>query len=168
MKFKVDSIETIIEIALELGFKEVKEKHQIDYYYAVNKVSEDGKRSYLRVRNDKLKNSWSIDLHKVISKLATEEIEVDTTEDIIKIVEYLGGKIQCILNKKRKLFAKDNVKICIDEVKDLGFFVELELEGEESEASVLEGLASKLKLDMDRRIHSKGYPDLLISSKKNP
>jgi adenylate cyclase class 2 len=55
-----------------------------------------------------------------------EEIEAKVEESIIEILERLGFKKVCIIRKKRKEFSLGNVKIFIDDVENLGKFIEIE------------------------------------------
>ena len=60
-----------------------------------------------------------------------EEIEAKVEESIIEILERLGFKKVCIIRKKRKEFSLGNVKIFIDDVENLGKFIEIEGNEEE-------------------------------------
>lgn len=60
-----------------------------------------------------------------------EEIETKVEETIIEILERLGFKRMCIVRKKRKEFSLGNVKIFIDDVENLGKFIEIEGSEEE-------------------------------------
>ncbi len=60
-----------------------------------------------------------------------EEIETKVEESIIEILERLGFKKVCIIRKKRKEFSLGNLKIFIDDVENLGKFIEIEGNEEE-------------------------------------
>ncbi|MFT4310990.1 MAG: class IV adenylate cyclase [Candidatus Woesearchaeota archaeon] len=165
IKFKVDEPKKVILKAQQIGFNIEKKKHQIDYYYVVNKITNDGERTYFRVRNNPDSTTWSVDLHTIVSEFATDEIEIGTNKDIQKILKYLGHNIVCIVDKQRTILKKDDVLICIDEVQNLGNFVELEIEGTQNDFAILQTLAKELCLDLQNRVSKKGYPDLLMELK---
>lgn len=169
VKYRVTSFP--IRTLEELGFIKKKTTHQIDKYYIVDDILQ-GKRTYLRVRNDLLTNFSSFDLHQIISELATEEIEVElTTEDkrlnLERILDIMGYPVLCVINKARDVYVKDNVKIVLDTVKDLGKFVEIEIIGDETlenRNKILE-FSISLSLADEMKVENKGYPDLLLESK---
>ena len=168
MKFKCDDLESIKEKLIANSFMLDKIKHQIDTYFIVNETQEDGTRDYLRVREDKKKNFISLDYHKVLSLLETDEVEVDIKdkEKIIKILKLLGKNIQCEVDKQREQHKKDNVIVTLDIVKDLGSFVEIEINGElnpENEKKLID-VMKLLGLEEQHRVKKQGYPDLLLTS----
>lgn len=155
----------------ELGFIKKGSTHQIDKYYIVDKLLQ-GKRTYLRVRNDLLTNVSSFDLHQIQSELATDEIEVElATEDkrqnMEHILDIMGYSILCIVDKMRDIYEKDNIKIVLDTVVGLGKFIEIEIidnETLENRNKILE-ISDRLSLKNDMKVENKGYPDLLLESK---
>ena len=168
LKYKVNSFPK--QKILDQGFQKKSESHQIDNYFIVNKLIE-GKRTYLRTREDKNKNTFSFDFHQIISDLATAETEINicTKEDSVKlnsIVEALGYPIVCAIDKQREVYEKDGIKIVLDTVKNLGNFVEIELEGSESKInqSKLNNTAILLCLNENDRVSKKGYPDLFLET----
>lgn len=58
------------------------------------------------------------------------EIHIDSAEDAKKIFGVLDIKPIIIVNKKRKLFTYKRVEIAVDEVDELGRFIEFEAKGE--------------------------------------
>jgi adenylate cyclase class 2 len=169
MKFTCSDTDTIEKALLSEGFDNTKKKHQIDSYLIVNKKNEDGTRDYFRVRKDLIKGSCSMDYHRVHSALETEEFEldIDNTDTALTILKQLGFEVDCIVDKNRIVYKKENIEVTIDTVKELGTFVELEIEGEkddETEKRLLD-LALKLGLEEANRVSNKGYPDLLKENK---
>jgi len=159
-----------IALIESLGFVESKVSHQIDKYHIVNKVF-DGKRTYLRLRNDIMKNKISFDFHQVISDIATEETEIALTnsDDIFRmgtILDKLGYPFALEINKHRIVYKNGNIKLILDTVKNLGKFIEIEMTGNETQEihDILFQLAQKLSLEEKNRIIKKGYPDMILSS----
>jgi len=172
LKYKIQSFPK--QKILDLGFQKKSESHQIDNYYIVNQVL-DEKRTYLRTREDKNKNTFSFDFHQIISILATDETEMKicTKEDSTKlhrILEALGYPIVCVIDKQREVYEKDDIKVVLDTVKNLGNFIEIEIEGIESQEnqSKLNNTAILLGLNENDRVSKKGYPDLFLETINTP
>jgi len=166
VKYKVK--EFPVELVETLGFVKSKESHQIDKYYIVNKVLKE-KRTYLRLRQDVLKEKFSFDLHQIISDIAADETEIALRDsnDILKtekILGTLGYPFVCEVNKYRIVYKKDNVNLVLDKVKNLGNFIEIEMVGEETEENenVLFKIAKQLSLEEIDRVVKKGYPDMIL------
>lgn len=145
-----------------------KESHQIDYYFIVNEII-NNKRTYLRLRKDILGNKYSLDHHQVISLYATEETEIPIENEndfnnFLSIFNTINIPVKCIIDKKRKVYEKDGVKILIDQIDSLGDFIEVEIIGEDTEMNRtrLEQEIETLNLDTQIRIKHIGYPDLYL------
>lgn len=81
------------------------------------------------------------------------------------IIEILGFSLKCSVDKKREVFSKENFKIVIDDVKNLGNFIEIEMEDKPTKEneSKLFTIANHLGLDKKDIISNVGYPDLLLN-----
>tara|TARA_Y100000310_G_scaffold270046_1_gene283648 strand:+ start:1135 stop:1584 length:450 start_codon:yes stop_codon:yes gene_type:complete len=130
-KFNCEDLEAVKEKAKSLGFSFSKKKHQIDTYFIVCEKKEDSG-DYLRIREEE--GRVRLDYHRALSLLATEEYEVgfENKEIMVEILKLLGYDVVCIVDKEREEYVKDHVTITSDMIKELGSFVELEVEGEES------------------------------------
>ena len=164
MKFKVErNYVPILELQ---GFKKEKRKHQIDTYF-INGEIIDGKKTWLRIREDKIKKTFSCDLHRLNSPISTEEIEIvlnthDDVNKMYKIIETLGYSIKCIVDKERNVYKKGDIEISLDNVNGLGNFIEIEINGEENQENLirLKKTAKQLGLSIAKQIKN-GYPNLL-------
>jgi len=172
LEIKYKTLTFPFELIETLGFVKSKESHQIDRYYIVNKVLKE-KRTYLRLRQDVLKGNFSFDLHQIISDIATDETEIalHSSNDIHKaeqILEILGYPFVCEVNKHRTVYKKDNIKLILDKVENLGNFIEIEIIGDENQETqgMLFQIAQQLSLEETNRVVKKGYPDLILSSIK--
>ena len=166
-KLEIDGFVSILN-AFDAVF--LSESHQIDSYYAMN-LHVSGARHYIRIRQDLTKNKGSFDHHIVLSKTTAEEKELPLSLDQAMAMRdsflILGIKPLCVVDKNRKVFSiGDFVKIMIDDVKNLGFFVELECMSNDSLnpeiERVLENLATKLGLKPEHLVEGKGYPDMIM------
>jgi adenylate cyclase, class 2 len=170
VKYKCDNPEDFTQKILSKGFVLEKSKHQIDTYFIVNRKNEDGTRDYLRIRGNPKGDKFSLDFHKVLSLLETDETELKFSdiEGMKKILNALGFEVICVLNKYRNKYRKGSLLVILDKVENLGDFVEVELMDEptdENKTLVLE-TASGLGLKEENRVIKKGYPDLLAESLK--
>lgn len=158
------------EILLKEGFVETKQKHQVDTYYIFDKMIK-GFKHWLRLREDKLSKTSSLDWHRQITSYATDEIEagVDYADisNMKNIIEFLGQEEKCIIDKKRRCYKKDDMEITLDEVKDLGSFIEIEILGYNNEENIskIEKMVEKQGLDMKDN-SKKGYPELFFEKNR--
>ena len=166
LKYKVQ--EFPVELIETLGFAKLKESHQIDRYFIVNKILNE-KRTYLRLRKDVLKGNFSFDLHQIISDIAADETEIvlQDADDIFKtekILDTLGYHFVCEVDKYRIVYRKDNISLVLDKVENLGYFIEIEMIGNETKENqnVLFQLSKQLSLEEKDRVVKRGYPDLIL------
>lgn len=97
------------------------------------------------------------------------EVEIDNSENLDKILKILGLEIICVVDKVRKTFLYlDKYEIALDHVKELGYFIEIEVKkysGEPiEEYDELIRLAKKMGLNLDN-IDKRGHPYNLIYNK---
>ena len=166
LKYKIK--EFPIELIETLGFKKSEESHQIDRYFIVDKILK-GKRTYLRLRKDILEENFSFDLHQISSDIAADETEIalHSLNDIFdteKILNILGYPFVCEVDKNRTVYEKDNIKLVLDIVKNIGNFIEIEMNGDETQENekILFQAAKQLSLEEKDRVVKKGYPDLIL------
>ncbi|MBU0535378.1 MAG: class IV adenylate cyclase [Nanoarchaeota archaeon] len=167
MKFRCDNSDNIKSRAVANGFLFEKKSHVIDTYYIVNKRTENS-RDYLRIREDKGNSVVSLDYHRVLSLLETEEHEVIISNKTFaeNILKFLGYSPLCVVEKIRETYSKDGIVLVFDNVTNLGRYIEIELQGDSSSsnASKLENAVEELGLNSEQKIVKKGYPDLLMES----
>jgi len=163
IKYKVENFP--IDLIESLGFVKLKVSHQVDRYHVVNRTF-DKRRTYLRLRNNTIKNNFSFDFHQIISDIATEETEIglNSSDDIFRmgtILDKLGYPFVCEVDKHRTVYKNGNIELVLDTVKGLGNFIEIEIAGNETQENLFQ-LAQKLSLN--DRIIKKGYPDMVMSN----
>jgi adenylate cyclase, class 2 len=113
-----------------LGATEKKKKHQLDRYY--NHPTKDIRETneYIRLRYLSNENEGIFCYH-INLKGATEELEVaiKDIDKFKKILELSGYKKLGLIDKKRETFVLKDFEITLDEVKNVGNFIEIETEG---------------------------------------
>ena len=97
------------------------------------------------------------------STKAREEITVKVDNPLAaqRIVERLGFKEFCLIRKRRSSYLLDKLRVDVDDVEDLGEFVELEVltESPERAVSLLETARKELEL---QRQESRTYLEMLL------
>jgi adenylate cyclase, class 2 len=149
------------------GFVLAKQSEQTDTYFLVNVAADDGAKHYLRIREDRTARTNSLDYHRAWSSGASEETEVGIEDRpaTVKILMFLGLTVQCVVAKTRKEFRRDGVLVVMDDVEDLGHFVEIEIEGEltPENLSILDRIGREIGLERASEIRNAGYPDLIMA-----
>lgn len=179
-----NDVETEIKIKLtETDFKRlnnvfkkeatfIKEIKQIDTYYQptyrhfinqeiINEWLRIGKRGNKIILNYK---NW-YDIH-----CDEYEVEIDNEENLKKIFKILGLEQIALVDKERTTyFYLDKYEIALDKVKELGYFIEIEVKKytksiiEEYDELLL--LAKKLDLNL-ADIDKRGYPYYLLDKNR--
>ena len=112
----------------------IKETFQKDtYFLPPNKdyTAEKPITKWLRIRESDKGDSinykdWA--LKEGVNQNYCDEFEshIDSVEDVKKIFGVLDIKPLIVVNKKRKIFMYKDIEIALDEVDELGWFIELE------------------------------------------
>ena len=168
VKYKIKNIAETKNKVLAEGFLFEGESYQEDYYFSPFHKSFAGTKKYylrLRKKNDKCIFAF----HTVKNDLQTHELEVvvadfDTFNKILKSLDF---KTDCVVKKTRLTYCKDGIKIVIDNVKNLGNFIEIEYCGKFTKEikNRFFGLIKTLELQDKDIIKGVGYPDLLMDKK---
>ncbi|MDR0860541.1 MAG: class IV adenylate cyclase [Candidatus Peribacteria bacterium] len=175
LKFKLPHKKTLLDF-LEKNAVLHKESFQKDSYFAPSYrdfFAERPINERLRIRESNQGNSvnyknWKEQDGKQLNYCDEYETPIEKPDQIEKIFQALDIQPVIVVNKKRKSFMYQNVEISVDEVEELGDFVELEMKGEfdSSEQAVqkLYTLSNTLGLQRDWE-DNKGYPWLLLEKK---
>lgn len=156
----IDNIQEFEERVKNLGAVFDSEVHITDYYFCDKKstkfeqVQQDKPGSYgLRIRHFVKDNIEKTELNcKVLEELEDHnafheyETEVESFEQAKLVLEKIGFKVFCILDKKRKKYKLDNCSINIEDIKGFKPAVELEIisENKENHKEALRELLNKL------------------------
>ena len=135
IKATFDNKKDLIKSLKSIGAKQEKTKHQIDEYY--NHPSRDTRetKEYIRLRYKPNEDNGIFAHHLNISDGVNKEFEVPIADvkTFKQILEGLNFPLLGTIDKKRETFKFEDFSITIDEVKDIGNFIEIELDGNESE-----------------------------------
>jgi adenylate cyclase class 2 len=150
----------------------LKETHQKDTYFSHKEFLEvlpPIKR--LRVRESDKGNSINRKDRKVVDGVNQNycdeyETSIGDTETVTKILTALDIKPLVVVDKKRKVYQYQDIEISLDEVKDLGTFIELEASGEfpsiAAARETLYHLAEEFGLQKDWQEQEGGYAYLFL------
>ena len=143
------------------------ESNQQDIYYQSYCINNNINR-LLRIRlsgNKKILTYKNYD-----NKIYCEEyeVEVDNSDKIKKIFDFIGLKKIVEVKKERKIYSyKDKYEVSLDKVDSLGYFIEIEVKG--TIKNYLEEYDNLLKNSKNlglnlNNIEQKRYPQLMISN----
>ncbi len=157
-KFEINDYLTAKSEIQKLGAKQVSKTQDVDSYFAVPQKIPNTR--YLRVRTKNGKST--IAYHEVVNNLETKEWEVEVSDGNMasELITKLGFKKEVVVDKNREKFQLMDAEILIDNVKGLGYFVEIEAPNE----VMLDEISCKLTLG--KQIVGVGYPDLIKAKGK--
>jgi len=121
LKAKCDNIKIIKDILRSKGAKYIGIDHQIDTYFKV-------RYGRLKLREGKIENYLIYyDREEHIGPKRSDVILFKTSKDSsLNILLKKALEIICIVEKKRQIYFIGNVKFHLDEINNLGSFVEIE------------------------------------------
>ena len=165
-KLKVDSLNETAEKLAELGASFMTEQNQKDYYFDDLQSTFAGTDSCLRIRQQKDNGGEKIFLtykgpkqKDNFKKRAEIEIEVNDFETAQKLLLALRYKESIVVEKRRQLWRFGDCLVVLDDVSDLGGFVEIEGPDDKKIAEV------QKRLGLENLQHiSRSYADLLAEN----
>ncbi len=155
IKVKIDSFEKIEEGLKKLGCEVSEPITQNDVVFFDKNY--DGKtRNVLRIRtvNDKSILTFKRSTVDELSSIE-KEVEIKNPEIMTEMIELLGYEEYVRVNKKRKKCNYKNYEICLDEVENLGLYVEVEKMSDEDQEIVKQELIDflvSLGVDISKRV----------------
>lgn len=166
VRVKVDNLEEIKNKLIALGAEFYKEKIQVDSFFKRKgeELAPAGPGNVLlRVRES--------DKNKLTFKALTEqtgvwiehETEISNPEETKLMLEKIGFSKVTTMTKKRISGKLDEFELCLDDIKELGTYLEIALDSSDGEAAKkkLIELLNKLGFDESQIIH-KGYGAMLF------
>ncbi|RLF24672.1 MAG: class IV adenylate cyclase [Thermoprotei archaeon] len=166
-KFRVEGLEEVKYRLHRLGAIHIADYTQVDTYF--NHPSRDFRatKEVLRLRQEDghAYLTYKSLVESTFKAREEVEVEVGNAKLMMEILERLGFKVVAKIVKRRqeyKLF--NNCRVCLDEVKGLGKFIEIEViardkdEGERYMVQVIKSLG----LDSEKVI-TKSYLEMLLN-----
>ncbi|MHA2359064.1 MAG: class IV adenylate cyclase [Candidatus Thorarchaeota archaeon] len=165
VKVAIDSYEEMEERILKLGAKKINREEQIDSYYDHPSRTFHDTDEALRVRSRLAIENEQVDSTRGLVELTYKGPKIDSTtktrieasvslddsEEMKTILENLSFKLVATVTKKRQFFTLPTMTISIDEVEDVGLFMELEsvVKTKEVDAAREEIFSTMKKLGLD-------------------
>jgi len=153
-KVKVDNLEPYRQLLSRLGFALCEEIDQEDQFFDTDDRSLLKSDRGLRIRRQTSPQSSSTILcfkgprqPGPFKKREEIELEIDDLQKARRLLELLGYKTIMSVKKKRQTAQIEPCLVCLDEVDQLGSFIEIEGPGEAEITTVLK------KLDLDQHPH---------------
>lgn len=171
IKLSEDEFKQIKKL-MDKNAKYLKENRQVDTYYQPTYrtfLKKEETNEWLRIGirgNKKILNykNWHDNIY-----CDEYEVEIDNSENLDRILKLLGLETICVVDKVRMTyFYLDKYEIALDHVKELGYFIEIEVK-EYSKNPIEEyddllKIAKKIGLNLDH-IDKRGHPYNLIYNK---
>lgn len=171
-KAKIEDYKKFIEVKnkiLSLGSKLISKILEEDIYFQhpIRDFSKTDEALRLRKTNGKNYLTYKGEKISKISKTRLEiQTEIENFENAKEIFFKLGFKPVATISKKREKYILGSTSIYMDEVKDLGYFIEIEeeIENEVSIKTIEEKLIKILeKINIPKSsITTKSYLELLL------
>lgn len=162
----------------EKDAKKLGSERQVDVYYNAphrNFLAAANISEWLRIRTEEDGKTsinykhWLPLKAKIKTHCDEYESAVQDGEALRKLFEALDFKKLITVDKQREEWSLDDIVIAIDEVKQLGWFVEFEYKGDATSVEQahyhIEKTIAKLGVTLGERNHI-GYPYLLITKKQ--
>ncbi len=179
IKIKINSLRKIKNKLQNYG-KLVKSIKQIDEYYIPCHRDFFARKPFpvewLRIRTNPDRTIFEYD--KSINKntkgeqeYAEEyETEISRPDELRKILKFLDFKKVITVEKEREIWSCGNLEICLDKVRDLGFFIEVEagkgFKNLKEAKKACYGFLNKLAINVTpKNTINTGYPALLLKQK---
>jgi len=179
IKIKINNLRKIKDKLRDYG-NLIKSIKQIDEYYIPYHRDFFAQKPFpvewLRIRTNPDRTIFeydrSININAKGEQEYAEEYETEISQpvELRKILKFLDFKKVITVEKEREIWNCGDLEICLDKVKDLGFFIEIEAKGNfknpiEAKKTCYEFL-NKLEVKASpENIINTGYPVLLLENK---
>lgn len=143
--------EAVMKKLQDLGCKFGEELYQIDYIYTREKFFPPPKGvPVLRIRKQNGKNIFTLKINQSSRQDCIEhELEIMDADQMTEIIKLLGYKLDVVVEKRRIKTKYQDMEIVLDDVKDLGEYIEAEKivkdENQENRKKIQEELYSFLE-----------------------
>lgn len=156
------------------GIKKKKEnERQVDIYLKHEKDEE--RKSVIRIRKNYENNNAILTFKGSAPKnqddIAWEDFDtpINNSDNLERLLVNNGYIYVCLIDKIRQSFKYKEFEINIDNIRDLGMFVEIEKRGEEKDVETIKNEIFKLLKNLgihNTGIIKKGYVQLMIEALK--
>lgn len=171
IRAKINNIKNVEQRIVGLGAELIKQKKQVDKYFGeINLFKKLGYSFLMRVRNEGDKKFLTYKGAKSKKDGVWEEYEFNIDNEIMAedMLKAMGLEKIIKVNKKRIEYKLDGLTICLDTIKDLGYFVEIESQDDNDiDKDKLKKIMNKLNIEENQIMH-KGYVTMLLIKNNSP
>lgn len=169
VKAKLKDLKQIRKRLLQIPVQFSKSKTQVDHYYKLRgremELQKPG--SYLiRIREDDDKNYLTMKkLTKERGVWEEHELAIENYREMDIILREIGFVEIFTLHKKRTITKYKNYKICLDDVRELGPYLEIELVVKKGDFLKLQDNIKSFMFSLgiqENQIEKRGYPQILL------
>jgi len=168
IRSRINNLDNLLEEIEKLNILKKNEERQIDTYF--KHINDITRKMVIRVRE--IMGKQSILTFKGASPVESDDTmwaDFDTPIEKPEVLKSLllsnGYELVCIIDKHRQSFEHNGFEINIDNIKELGSFIEIEKQGESEERKQAEleivSLLKKLGIN-ENDIIKKGYVPLML------
>lgn len=173
LKFPIYNADQVINfLEQNAKFKHIKRQHDIYYNHPSRDFLADNENVNewfrIRVSGDEAELNYK-DFQPHGAKMRTHCIEYETAvtsyDQLSKILDALDFKELITVKKSRKIWIFKDVEISMDEVDELGSFIELEYKGQNSNVDEVRDYLHETLRDIGANVGAlelKGYPHMLL------
>lgn len=168
-KFKSPGNEKVEKALQRLGAKKLGAESVEDVYFSHPSRDFGRTDESLRLRKTELGSELTYKGPRIQleGSKAREEITVRPNDALAaqRIVERLGFRERLVIRKKRNSYLLEKLRVDLDDVEDLGEYVEIELltESPEYSAKVMESVRKDLELE---RLEPRTYLEMILERKE--
>lgn len=180
VKAKLRDKEKVLEHLKKIGVEIVDTKYQKDIVFWPNDIKSANEhqmgRNYLRIREqksgEKKKTMFTLK-QNMTNQMDCKEIEFEISEDtvpqMIEVIVLMGYYEFAIVEKDRTIAKIGDIEICLDDVFNLGSFIELEKFGESEKAEEIQKELYRVleSFGIGKDDHIKDGYDILVFNKNN-
>jgi len=169
VKVKIDNIEKVKGDFERLGVVWSAPKPQIDCYYRLKDQFGAAQKpgSYiLRIRQETNPTFTMKALTDRRGVWEERETKIENPKELEKILQKIGFVNVLTLHKKRTSGEYEKFKLEIDEIRELGNYLEVEVKGQDGEK--IQNEIKKLFLSLglpERNIERRGYPEIIFEER---
>lgn len=131
IKLKVENYQIVRDVLVKQGWIPLKKLHQVDFIYVERKLQFDKITSGTPVTRLRVQDKSEYYLNVKVSQTSEldcieHEVKVDNVIEAKKIVKLLGLNEVMRVSKHREVGSLGDYTVCLDNVDDLGTFIEFE------------------------------------------
>ncbi len=174
--------EEVMKFFEEKGIVSVKDKHQIDTYYDNPKDSffknPDHVTKWIRIREENGNLSfnykhWLPEDAEICTYCEEEEYDINSKEEMSVYLKKFGFGTNfvpfIVVDKLRRCFLYKSCEIAIDNVKDLGVYIEIEYKGKSDKIDEVKTLLNETLVEIGAKVGPadyKGYAYNILKRKQ--